>query len=120
EQVLGNPSPARFSAECLDGLLYSSENAVKSLWRFRGKFVRVHQQTVDRATQMSACHAGGRGFESRGSRQSSDLLRKMSKVWLRATSGHAHRKGLHFERSGRTTMSHTGCRQRTGVGADGR
>jgi hypothetical protein len=30
--------------------------------------VRVLQQTVDRATQMSACHAGGRGFESRRSR----------------------------------------------------
>ena len=30
--------------------------------------MRVHQQTVDRATQMSACHAGGRGFESRRSR----------------------------------------------------
>jgi hypothetical protein len=59
------PSPARFSAECLDGRLYSSENAVKSLWRFRGKFVRRDQQIVDRATQMSACHAGGRGFESR-------------------------------------------------------
>jgi len=31
--------------------------------------VRRDQQTIDRATQMSACHAGGRGFESRRSRQ---------------------------------------------------
>jgi hypothetical protein len=37
------------------------ENAVKFLWRFRGKFVHPDQQIVDRATQMSACHARGRG-----------------------------------------------------------
>jgi hypothetical protein len=39
-----------------------SEHVVKSLWRLRGKFLPGDQQTVDRATQMSACHAGGRGF----------------------------------------------------------
>jgi hypothetical protein len=31
--------------------------------------VRAHQQTVDRATQMSACDVGGLGFESRHSGQ---------------------------------------------------
>jgi hypothetical protein len=47
--------------------LFLQRKPVKFLWRFRGKLVRRDEQVVDRATQMSACHAGGRGFESRRS-----------------------------------------------------
>ena len=71
DKVRNRDSPITKDQEVLYDRSFCSENAVKCLWRFKGKVVRPVHQVVDRVTQMSARNAGGRGFGPIAPRHSS-------------------------------------------------